>query len=69
MPSGPDAELESWRRREGDTPNPRTNIMDFRGFDSNINLKFKGRNSHVHRGFPRKSESSNLSREIGRSMR
>ena len=38
------------------------------------NLKIKGWNSHVHRGFPRKFESThlsrdNLSREIGRSGR
>ena len=48
--------------------------MDFRGFDSSIiNINCKGWNSHVHRGFPGKSESSNLSRdnvsrEIGRTL-
>ena len=47
-----------------------TKILDFRGFDSSIIL-IKGWNSDVHRGFPGKLESSNLSRdnisrEIGR---
>ena len=47
------------------TPNLPTNIVDFRGFDSNITLM-------PIRGFPGKFESSNvsrdnISREIGRS--
>ena len=59
--------LQVYRR----AANLRTNIMDFRGFDSSIILILTGWNSHVHRGFPRKFESSdlsrdNLSREIGR---
>ena len=54
------------------TSNLRTNIVDFRGFDSSIMfINRKGWNSHVHREFPGKFESSylsrdNLSREIGR---
>ena len=53
--------------------NFRTKILDFRGFDSQ-NLKLKAWNSHVHREFPGKFESTilgreNLSREIGRSPR
>ena len=31
------------------------------------NLNFKGWNSHVHREFPGDYESTNLSREIGRT--
>ena len=46
------------------TANLCTKILDFRGFDSRIiNLKCKGWNSHVHRGFPGKLESTNLSRD------
>ena len=37
--------------------------MDFRGFDSSVLLKSKGWNLHVHRGFPGKFESSNVSRD------
>ena len=53
------------------TANLPTNIVDFRGFDSSIILMFKGWNSQAHRGFARKFESSNVSRdnasrEIGR---
>ena len=52
------------------TPNLPTDIVDFRGFDSSIIL-VKGGNSHVHREFNGKLESSNVSRdsvsrEIGR---
>ena len=48
-----------------------TKIMDFRGFDSS-RILIKGWNSQVHKEFPKKFESSNLSRdnpsrEIGRS--
>ena len=48
--------------------------VDFRGFDSNIILTFKGWNSHVHRKLLGCFESTNLSRdnlsrEIGRSQR
>ena len=54
--------------------NIRTNIMDFGGFDSSIILILRGGNLmsvEFYRGFPRKFESSNLSRdnasrEIGR---
>ena len=69
----PRAQPDEGRRRRA-TPNLRTNIMAFRGFDSSIiNINSKGWNSHVHRGFPGKFESSNLSRdnvsrEIGRVM-
>ena len=58
-------------RRRG-TPNLPTSIVDFRGFDSSIVLICsKGWNSHVHRGFPGKLGSGNVSRdtfsrEIGR---
>ena len=54
------------------TANPPTNIVDFRGFDSNIrNLTWRG-GILVHREFPGKTESSNtsgnnVSREIGRN--
>ena len=58
------------------TANLRTNIIDFRGFDSSIIVIqrggiLKGWNFHVHRGFPGIIESSNVSRdnvsrEIGR---
>ena len=61
-------------RRQRRTPNLRTKIIDFRGFDSSIVLiwRFQGWNSQAHSGFPGKFESSNLSRdnlstEIGRS--
>ena len=37
--------------------------MDFRGSDSSIILVLRGWNPPVHRGFPGKFESSNLSRE------
>ena len=54
--------------------NLRTEILDFRGFDSSGILIFKGWNSHVHREFPGSSESTNLStsrdnlsRELGRT--
>ena len=40
------------------TPRLLTNIVDFGGFDSSI---IKGWNYRVHRGFPGKFESSNLS--------
>ena len=54
------------------TANLRTNIMAFRGFDYNVILIQRGWSYHVHRGFPGKFESSNLSRdnvsrEIGRT--
>ena len=53
------------------TANLSTNIVDFRGFDSSIILTSRGGIPRPHRGFPGKSESSNLSRdnvsrEIGR---
>ena len=56
------------------TANLPTNIMDFRGFDSRIILILRGGIlMSVHREFPGKFESSNLSRdnvsrEIGRSI-
>ena len=54
------------------TANLPTNIVDFGGVLLKHNLNSKGWNSHVHRGFPGKFESSNVSRdnvsrEIGRS--
>ena len=48
--------------------NLRTNIVDFRGFDSSTILMFKGWNSQAHRGVPGKFESSNVSREIERTQ-
>ena len=52
------AQLRCPRRR-------RTKILDLRGFDSSIiNINIKGWNSHVHREFAGRLESSSLSREI-----
>ena len=53
------------------TANLRTKIMDFRGLYSSLILIKRG-NSRVHREFPGKFESSNLSRgnlsrEMGRN--
>ena len=45
------------------TANLRTKILEFRGFDSNINLPLRGGNDYGHREFPRKFESPNLSRD------
>ena len=47
--------------------------MDFRGFDSNINLEFTGWNSQAQRKSSVKFDSSNVSRRnvsrrIGRSV-
>ena len=43
------------------TASLRAKILGLRGFDSSIRLMFKGWNSHVHRGFTRSFESTNLS--------
>ena len=48
--------VESSSKRS--TANLRTKILGFRGFDSSIILNLKGWNSHVHRKYPRNSESS-----------
>ena len=47
-----------------DTANLRTKTLDFKGFDSSRIWILRGWNSHVHREFPGKLESSNLNREI-----
>ena len=55
------------------TANLRIKILDFRGFDSSrLLILLKGWNSHVHREFPAKFESTSLcrdnhSKEIGRT--
>ena len=49
--------------RAARTANLRTKILDFRGFDSNLNLNFKGWKSYVHREFPGKFEPTKLNRE------
>ena len=56
------------------TANLCTNIMDFRGFDSRIIFILRGWNSQVHREFPVRIDSSNVSRRdvsrrIGRRLR
>ena len=55
------------------TANLRTNLMDFRGFDSSTILILRGGILRAHREFPGKLESSNVSkdnvsREIGRTL-
>ena len=51
---------------------PATTSAEFQGVWLQHNVDVKGRNSHVHRGFPGKLDSSNVSRdnvsrEIGRT--
>ena len=59
-------------RPRGSAANLRTKILDFGGLDSRIILILRGGILNVHREFPGKSESTNLSRdnlsrEIGRA--
>ena len=58
--------IRRWKQRglSGSTANLRTKIMDFRVLDSSIILMLRGGLFHVHREYPGKFESSNLSRDI-----
>ena len=56
------------KRGEG-TANLPANIVDFRGVLLKHNLNLKGWNSHVHRKFTGRFESSNVSRDnVSREM-
>ena len=62
----------AWRTTRT-TANPPTNTVVVKGVRLKRNLNLKGWDSHVHRGFPGRFESSNISRdnvsrEIGRTI-